>query len=138
MADGPPQNVSRAPSHRMAVAGIVADETLTWRFESARDGAEIRSAYSCVRVIEMGSVGKAHGVGPKLKAESLGQLELTGQAQVHVEVSRTTELIATSVSVNSSGWNGECRRVEVVTGQVGGLAVQSSRGLPTGQAKVAD
>jgi len=65
------------------------------------------------------------GVGPQLKPDPLGDLEWTGQAEVHVEVSWTAKRIATRVSVTqilggSSKWVwfSECRRVEVVTSKV--------------------
>src|SRR5205823_14869290 len=113
------------PEPENAAAGIVAGEALPRRGEGPGNLAKIRGAQCCVRVIEMRSVGEMDGVGPQLKPDPLGDLEWTGQAEVHVEVSWTAKRIATRVSVTqilggSSKWVwfSECRRVEVVTSKV--------------------
>src|SRR5215472_549814 len=74
----------------------------------------------------MRCVGKVNGVGPELQPDPFGNLELTGQAQVHVEISGTAKRIATGVSEGHSSPSGEpdrrvskCRWVEVVTTEVG-------------------
>jgi len=85
----------------------------------------------------MGRVGKAYGIGSRLQADSLRQLELTCEAQVHVEEAGTAELITVRVSIMCIGITGYHRRsersgIEEVTAKVCGRAgLSRTKRLPT-------
>jgi len=85
----------------------------------------------------MGRVGKAYGIGSRLQADSLRQLELTCEAQVHVEEAGTAELVTVRVSIMCIGIAGYHRRsersgIEEVTAKVCGRAgLSRTKRLPT-------
>ena len=78
----------------------------------------------------MGCVGQAESVGSDRYGDSLLHFEVTQHAQVHVEVSRTAELIAVGVPVMRIGCAGNQRGRKG-----GGIEVRTTRvALRTGHA----
>src|SRR5512133_3790731 len=80
----------------------------------------------------MRRVREAERFGAELQLDALRDRELASQRQVHLEVTRTAELVAVGVAQMRVGVNRDQRsrksaRVEVVTAQVTGCA---SRAIP--------
>ena len=88
----------------------VCTEEASWRQkagncpEVARGILAAREAHPCapwasgVRVGEVGCVSKAEGIGSYFQREPLRHSEIAEHAEVHVEVSRAAELVATGVA----------------------------------------
>src|SRR5262249_2160367 len=82
-------------------------------------GAKIRAADVCVRVVEVRSIRHAKGFRLKLEGKPFGNLEVSHQAHVEIEVPRATQNVAAGIAEYAGSRNCcETIRIKIRTRQV--------------------